>query len=554
MTGWNGGYVADIEYGAGLFREQMPAHLDLVCLLNGLEPPFAGTSERGGPESGEPDFAWCELGCGQGITASVVAAANPRATVHAVDFHPAHIARARAMARAAGLENVTFHERSFEELADGAVPDLPAFDYITLHGVYSWVAPETRRAIVRFLDRALKPGGVVYVSYNSLTAWASLLPLQRLLQEYARTVPGGSVEGVRHGLEFAGALQAAGAAVLGGPELLGRVRNPGELDEQTHWTYLAHEYLNNHWHPLLHIDVAREMAAAKLTYAGAAHLFYNEPTMMLNPAQRSLLAGIADPMLRETIADYCGQEGHRCDVFVRGARPLSPGRLDARLRALVLAQAGPIALPFTIRSPDPGGGPEGREAVPPVVLEEAVYAPILAALAEAPRRIGDLLDLPAVQAAGAAGGRVPSPRQLALYLTGIGTAVPVTGPAGEPAEEMTGGGAAAGPLPSVLRFNRLQAESLVVDGGSRAYLAMSVGGTGLIVSPAQAMLYHGIATGAPMEPALLVDHYLGRLQVLSFMADPAGLQFEAQRRFELASEIDLAQRVALPMWRRLGMI
>lgn len=124
MAEWSSGYVADIEYGPGLYRQQAPAHLDLVCLLNGLEPPSAG-----------PDFAWCELGCGQGVTANVVAAANPHATVHAVDFLPAHIAGARAIARAGGLENASFHEVSFEDLAAGTVPDLPAFDYVTLHGV-----------------------------------------------------------------------------------------------------------------------------------------------------------------------------------------------------------------------------------------------------------------------------------------------------------------------------------------------------------------------------------------------------------------------------------
>lgn len=520
MTGWSAGYVADVEYGAGLFREQAPAHLDLVCLLNGLEPPSVG-----------PDFSWCELGCGQGITAGVVAAANPHATVHAVDFNPAHIARARAMAAEAGLGNLTFHERSFEEMADGAVPDLPAFDYVTLHGVYSWVGPETRRAVVRFLDRFLKPGGVAYVSYNSLAGWAQLLPMQRLLQEYARTVSGSSVEGVRQGLEFAEALQVAGAVALGGPELLARVRNPAGLGQRAHLTYLAHEYLNAHWQPLLHIDVARDMVAAKLTYAGAAHIFQNEPSLVLSPAQCALLDGITDPVLRETFADYCRQEGHRCDVFVRGARPLSAQRLDARLRGLGLGLTGAIALPATIQGPGT-----------PVVLEEVVYAPIFAALVEAPRRIGELLGLPAVRTAGAAGGRVPSPRELALYLTGIGAAIPVTM---QPDAEL---------LPSVLRFNRLQAAAAVAEGGTKAHLAASVGGAGLTMGPAEAMLYHGLQTGGPEDPARLVEHCLGSLQVGAFMGDPAGLQAEAQRRFELTVSIDLAQRAVLPAWRRLGMI
>jgi hypothetical protein len=354
-----------------------------------------------------------------------------------------------------------------------------------------------------------------------------------MLQEYARTVPGNSVEGVRRGLEFAEAFQAAGAATLGGPELLKRVRGQPGSDERTQWAYLAHEYLNAHWQPLLHADVARDMAAAKLTYAGAAHIFQNEPALILNPAQRALLAGIPDPMLRETFADYCGQEGHRCDVFVRGRRTLSPRQLDARLRAMGLAQIAPISLPFTIQGPGA-----------PVVLEERVYAPILATLAEAPRRVGDLLDLPAVRAA-RQDGPPPSPRELILNLTGIGAAIPVTG-------------GMDGSLPSVLRFNRLQAAEAVtkevMDRGARIHLAASVGGAGLTVGAAEAMLFHGLQTGAPAEPALLLDHCLGPLQVASFLGDPVRLQAEAQRRFELLTDVELAQRVSLPVWRRLGMI
>ena len=35
---------------------------------------------------------------------------------------------------------------------------------------------------------------------------------------------------------------------------------------------LAHEYLNGHWHPMFHLDVAREMEAARLTYVASATL------------------------------------------------------------------------------------------------------------------------------------------------------------------------------------------------------------------------------------------------------------------------------------------
>jgi hypothetical protein len=93
-----------------------------------------------------------------------------------------------------------------------------------------------------------------------------------------------------------------------------------------------------------------------------------------------------------------------------------------------------------------------------------------------------------------------------------------------------------------------------MDRGARIHLAASVGGAGLTVGAAEAMLFHGLQTGAPAEPALLLDHCLGPLQVASFLGDPVRLQAEAQRRFELLTDVELAQRVSLPVWRRLGMI
>ena len=123
---WTAGYASDIEYTAGFYPEQAPGHLNLVCALNGNEPPSLA-----GP------FTYFELGFGRGLTASVLAASNPRGTFYAADFNPAHVAGARELAAEAGLDNLTLLENSFEELAAGAVAGLPGFDYITLHGIYT---------------------------------------------------------------------------------------------------------------------------------------------------------------------------------------------------------------------------------------------------------------------------------------------------------------------------------------------------------------------------------------------------------------------------------
>lgn len=45
------------------------------------------------------------------------------------------------------------------------------------------------RAIVAFIDLFLKPGGLVYGSYNCMPGWAAMAPFQRLLVEHAKRNP-----------------------------------------------------------------------------------------------------------------------------------------------------------------------------------------------------------------------------------------------------------------------------------------------------------------------------------------------------------------------------
>ena len=94
------------------------------------------------------------------------------------------IGTARELARSAGLKNVTFIASSFASLND---LDLPACDFITLNGVWSWIDDENRARIAQCINAKLKPGGVLYVSYNALPGHAGTLPLRQLMRaEFAR--------------------------------------------------------------------------------------------------------------------------------------------------------------------------------------------------------------------------------------------------------------------------------------------------------------------------------------------------------------------------------
>ena len=240
MTDWTGGYVTDIEYTRSFHREQAPANLDLVCLVTGNAPPES---------SAKPTY--CDLGCGPGYTAALFAAANPDIDFWGVDFNPAHIAGGRAFQAEIGLSNLHLCEHAFADLVGSSAPSLPQFDYIALHGVLSWIGPEERAAIVRFLATHLKPGGLVYIGYNSLPRWTDELPFQRVLATYRRFSRERSDRAIEGAIGFVKRLRDAGAIELDRQPVIDRLDG---LLADGRQRYLAHEYLNEYWTPMYHAD------------------------------------------------------------------------------------------------------------------------------------------------------------------------------------------------------------------------------------------------------------------------------------------------------------
>lgn len=193
-------YVTDVAYSPTFTPFVAPAWLDLTALVSAVAPP-----ER------HAGFAWCELGCGRGVTATILAATHLRGTFHGVDMMPGHIADARRLAERAGIANLTLHACDF---AAAAAFDLPRFDYIVAHGVYSWIDPQGRESLRHFVDRHLAPGGLVYISYNAMPGWAADLPFQYLVRALAQTEAGDSIAKFTAAEAALRRLGAAGARAL----------------------------------------------------------------------------------------------------------------------------------------------------------------------------------------------------------------------------------------------------------------------------------------------------------------------------------------------------
>ena len=86
MSDWTDGYVTNTDYTSHFYPYLAPQAQNFAVLLAGAMP--ADISDG---------FTYCELGCGQGYTTALLAAANPGGRFWGVDFNPSHIAGANKM-------------------------------------------------------------------------------------------------------------------------------------------------------------------------------------------------------------------------------------------------------------------------------------------------------------------------------------------------------------------------------------------------------------------------------------------------------------------------
>ena len=354
MRDWTAGYVTDLGYTTGYFPELNPMLIQLAFINAGLVPPRAGHA--------------CELGFGQGVSVNVHAAAS-NWQWHGTDFNPAQAGLAQTMAQASGA-HAQLQADAFAEYA--ARTDLPDFDFIALHGIWSWISAENRQVLVDFIDRKLKVGGVLYISYNTWPGWSAFAPMRELMQRYVQTQ---TASGLGLPARIDAALNFADHVLAQSPRLqqaFPSVRDSMARQRENARAYLAHEFFNQDWQPMFFSEVAEKMSGARLQFACSASLLEHVDLLHLNAEQQVLLNSIADPMMRQTTRDLMVNQIFRRDYWVRGARKLSDGERLQQLAALRL-----VLLGHAPQVPTKVIGALGE-----ATLNEAVYKPLIDLMAD----------------------------------------------------------------------------------------------------------------------------------------------------------------------------
>ncbi len=364
MSDWTSGYVADIGYTFGYYQELNPLRARLAFLNAGLVPPENGVH--------------CELGYGQGISANIHAAASD-STWHANDFNPSQAAFAQSLATASGA-NAHMTDESFTDFCTR--PDLPEFDSIGLHGIWSWINDENRAVIVDFIRRKLKVGGVLYISYNTQPGWAAMVPMRDLLTEH-KDVMGvagqGIVNRINGALDFVDKLMTTNPSYLKTNPLVAERLKAMKAHNRN---YLAHEYFNRDWLPMPFSKMAQWLSAAKVNYACSAEYLNHIDGLNFTPEQQALLKEIPDPMFRETVRDFMVNQQFRKDYWIKGARQIKGLEQFEALRSekvILVTHRADVSLKV-------------KGALGEATMQEAIYNPVLDALADhRPQTLGQLM-------------------------------------------------------------------------------------------------------------------------------------------------------------------
>ena len=144
----------ELTYKSAAFAQSSPYKLEACATLLGINPPPCKNAKV------------LEIGCSFGGNLIPFAVNNENARVVGIDLSGEQIRRGQEIVKEIGLQNL--------ELIHGDICEFKSdekFDYIIVHGVFSWVPDFVKDAILRVVRENLSQNGVAFISYNTYPGW-----------------------------------------------------------------------------------------------------------------------------------------------------------------------------------------------------------------------------------------------------------------------------------------------------------------------------------------------------------------------------------------------
>ncbi|HEY0467664.1 MAG TPA: class I SAM-dependent methyltransferase [Polyangiaceae bacterium] len=308
-----------VAYPSPILDDVTPERLRASAMLHGFQVVDPRTASL------------LEIGCGDGINVLAFAAIAPQAKAVGFDLSQDAIDKGRALLARTGLGNVDLHV--------GDILSYPRagekFDYITCHGVFSWVPKIVRDAILELIAARLKPGGIAYLSYDCLPAAAAKAAINRFLRSQVR--PG---VGLQQALEDATrAIDLLGRNQRRGSALREQLKSLSESLPSFHPGYFYHDWLAPHYYPVELPALLQTLADKGLANAGSANNYDLDFSELDEAAQKVIEACGSDHGQRlAALGALHGSHMFQRDLIMQRAAPPLP--VENALRALSYAFSG----------------------------------------------------------------------------------------------------------------------------------------------------------------------------------------------------------------------
>lgn len=288
-------------YTSNPFPYTAPAHLRAAAYLYGVDTVPLDQARV------------LELGSAAGGNLIPFAALHPQAQAVGVDLSSVQIEQGQALVKHMGLTNVQLHAMSISDIT----PEFGQFDYIIVHGVFSWVPPEVRQDILRVCRENLAPKGVAYISYNTYPGWkAGEIVRDAMLLHSHFADDDQKVDSAKAMLTLLSDGLAAGNPLR--PSLLGAVQ---QLRTHSDY-YIAHEYLETFNSPCYFVEFADAAQQAGLTHVGDSEpRLESSQTFGMNvQLNHSLIALGQNRLMRQQYLDFAVGRNFRKSMLVHADR------------------------------------------------------------------------------------------------------------------------------------------------------------------------------------------------------------------------------------------
>ena len=182
-----------------------------------------------------------------------------------IDLSDSQITQGNEIIKSMGLTNVYLETKNILDIT----PEFGMFDYIIVHGIYSWVPDNVKDKILEVCRENLTPNGIAYISYNTYPGWKSREVARDIMlyaNKYTQDLP--LSEQTRRGKAvvqlFSDAIKSIESEKSKNQS---RIENfDGIQTKGDH--YVAHEYLEYHNHPLYLNQFVDNLHQHQLAYIG----------------------------------------------------------------------------------------------------------------------------------------------------------------------------------------------------------------------------------------------------------------------------------------------